>query len=110
VTGRLRWYRHLWVAALGASAAWVWFGSSGLLPVLLWAWCRQPRPGRPVRFSIGAVRSARLGVLRTVANGRGGETLEVFRDELPAARLAALRRELKAVCSAGDRSQDVEPV
>jgi hypothetical protein len=110
VTGRLRWHRHLWIAALGAGAAWAWFGSSGLLPVLLWAWSRQPRPGRLVRFSIGAVRSARLGVFRTVANGRGGETLEVFRDELPAARLAALRRELKAACSAGDRSQDVEPV
>lgn len=110
VTGRLRWYRHLLVAALGAVAAWAWFGGSGLVPVLLWAWHRQPRPGKARRAAVGQIVQTRLGMLRTVAIGAHGERLEVFRDELSAERLAALRRYLKTACSAGDRSQDVEPV
>lgn len=109
VTGRLRWYRHLCVAGFGALAAWVWFDASGLVPVLLWAWHRQPRPGCWRRVTIGTITSAELGPLRTLARGPG-ERLEVFRDELAPANLAALRRQLKTRASAGDRSQNVEPV
>jgi hypothetical protein len=110
VTGRLRWYRHLLIAGLGAVAAWAWFGGSGLVPVLLWAWHRQPRPGRVRRVTVGQVTRARLGLLRTVAVDSRGARLEVFRDELPAEHLATLRRSLKSACSARDWPQDVEPV
>ena len=110
VTGRLRWLRHLLVALLGAIAGWLWFGASGLVPMLLWEWHRQPRPGRVRRLMVGTVTAAQLGTFRTVVHGRRHERLEVFHDELSAESLAALRRRVKAACSAGDRTQDVEPV
>jgi hypothetical protein len=110
VSGRLRWYCHLAIASLGASGAWTWFGLSGLLPLLLWAWYRQPLPGRPRRYVLGRVTAVRLGLYRTVATGPGCSRIEIFRDELPPEDLAALRRRLMAECSAGNRPQDVEPV
>jgi len=110
ITGRLRWWRHLVVAALGVAAGWVWFGSSGLVPLALWAWYSRPLPGTAQRVAIGGIDAVRLGAWRTLATGGRGERLEIFRDELPAAQWAALRRQLKRRASAGDRPQHVEPV
>lgn len=108
--GRLRLARHLAIAAVGAFGAWLWFGAAGLLPTLLWAWHCQPRRGRVVRATLGPIRAVQLGALRTVIEIGWCDRIEVFRDELTPAALAALRRSLKARCSAGDGSEHVEPV
>ena len=98
------------VAALGALGAWAWFGASGLVPVLLWAWYRCPMPGQGVHQVVESITSIRLGPYRTLVVGSRYQRFEIFHDELSRPALAALRRDLKAACSAGDRSQDVEAV
>jgi len=108
--GRLRLARHLAVAVVGVFGAWMWFGSSGLIPALIWAWQGRPRMGRTVRVTVGPITGAQLGAYRTVIEGGRRERLEVFRDELPPAALATLRRDLKAVCSARRGSEHVEPI
>jgi hypothetical protein len=108
--GRLRLVRHLAVAVVGTFGAWLWFGSSGLIPVLIWAWHCRPRTGRTVKVTVGPITGAQLGAYRTVIEGGRRERLEVFRDELPPAALAMLRRDLKSVCSAGGGAEHVEPI
>jgi hypothetical protein len=108
--GRLRLARHLAAAAVSAVGAWAWFGWSGLVPLAIWAWHVSPRPGARERLELDSVRSIRLGRLLTRVTVRGGATHDVFSDELPAACLAAFRRELKGLMSAGDGAQNVEPV
>jgi hypothetical protein len=98
------------VVVLGVAAGWVWFGSTGLVPLLIWAWHRRPLRGTTQRIAIGGVKAVRLGPWRTLATGSRGERLEVFVDDLPAAQWAVLRRQLKRRASAGDRPQHVEPV
>lgn len=110
ISGRLRWWRHFGVAALGAAAGWLWFGSAGLVPLAIWAWQRRPLPGTVRRMAIGGIETVRLGAWRAHATGSRGERFEIFRDEVPAAQWAALRRQLKRRASAGDRPQHVEPV
>jgi hypothetical protein len=88
----------------------MWFGSSGLVPALIWAWHCRPRIGRMVQVTLGPITGAQLGAYRTLIEGGRCERLEVFRDELPPAALAALRRDLKAACSARGGAEHVEPI
>jgi hypothetical protein len=63
-----------------------------------------------VRATLGPIRAVQLGAWRTVIESGWRERIEVLRDELTPDALAALRRELKARCSARDGSEHVEPV
>jgi len=110
ISGRLRWWRHFGVAALGVAAGWAWFGSAGLVPLTIWAWQRRPVSGTARRIVIDRVEAVRLGAWRALATGSRGERLEIFLDEVPAAEWAALRRQLKRRASAGDRPEHVESV
>jgi hypothetical protein len=110
VPGRLRRLQHGVLLVLGGAGFWVWFGLTGAVPFALW-WVACCRPRRQlVVFREDDVRLVRLSRLRIAVGLTGRRRFEIFRDELPAATFAALRRRLKAVVSAGGRFEDVEPV
>ena len=95
---------------LAAAAVSVWFGFDGLVPVVVW-WCERGRRCNPVLvFALSEVRFVRLGPLRVYVGLTRLRRLEVFRDEVPAADFARLRRLLKAAVSTGDGLEDVETV
>ncbi len=101
-TGRLRRLELAAVAALAASAGWIWLGTSGLALVVLWFRTQWPLPDH-FCFELNArrVRVVRLGVVRVrwVEGWFGGG--DVFADEVDPAEFAALRRFLKAALRDG---------
>jgi len=94
--GRLRRVYAATLIAVGCAAGWVWLGSCGAVLLGLWGWSGWPRwQTRSVLVRLDRVRYARFGGLRTLWVEPPGQIHQVFADEVPAASLAQLRRELK---------------
>jgi hypothetical protein len=108
--GRLRMWRHWVLLPPLAAAGWAWFGWAGSVPVLLWWWCRRPRPGAVPAWQVdlGKVSHARLGPWRLRLGFIDQAPMEIFADEVTEGDLASLRRELKyqlaTGCSTSKRS------
>jgi hypothetical protein len=100
--GRWRGRRHLLLGVLAVWSGWAWMGFDGALLVMVWWWSWRPGPTGPCWLvESGRVRGLRPGYWRTQLTLAGGRSLEIFHDEISAADLARLRRELKRQLAAG---------
>ncbi|HAR32280.1 MAG TPA: hypothetical protein DCR65_12185 [Gammaproteobacteria bacterium] len=87
---RLAWF--LLVGGLAAVAAACWFGSDGLVPLLLWLERARPRLGNAWSLDLSRVAAVERRPLITVLIFDGGRRHTIFRDELDPPTWAALRR------------------
>jgi hypothetical protein len=104
LSGRWRGRRHVLLGVLAAWGGWAWMGFDSAVLVTVWWWSWRPRPALPGLFWLiepRQVRSLRPGYWRTRLTLVRGRSLEIFHDELSAADLARLRRELKRQLAAG---------
>jgi hypothetical protein len=108
--GRLRRWRHRLLLIPILAGGWWWLGASGALPLLLWGWHVRPRRIPVWSCHVDQIRAADFGSWSTTIRCRGAPPLEVFHDEITAAELARLRRDVRAALSARRRAKHVEPV
>jgi hypothetical protein len=87
--------RGLWfyvIATLTSVAAAWWFGSDGLIPLMLLFERARPRRGTYRSVDLACLVAVERGLFVTVLVLRGGARQTIYRDELPGCLWAALRR------------------
>lgn len=96
-SGRLRLYLHVLLTGLIVLAGWIWFGNAGAALLVLWGKASCPRR-QPMTLSIPLAEVCELWLysMALVVRQWNGQLIWIFRDELPAADYARVRRELKA--------------
>ncbi|MCZ6709502.1 MAG: hypothetical protein O7B25_03985 [Gammaproteobacteria bacterium] len=100
--GRRRRIDAATVVVAGCAAGWLWLGNAGAALLGLWAWSLWPRwATQTITINYSRLRFARLGGERVFWVERRFQARQVFSDELPGARYAELRREIKSRFAGG---------